>query len=53
MKLVVLYCHFKKFFQDLASKTESLKNKLAEFEAENARMKDILARQDKELLLTG
>ncbi|KAB8586120.1 hypothetical protein FH972_025775 [Carpinus fangiana] len=43
----------KKFFDDSSSKTEALKTKLATSEAENSKLKETLAQQDKELLLVG
>jgi predicted RNase H-like nuclease (RuvC/YqgF family) len=53
MKSMVLYCHLRKFYDDSSSKTEALRTKLTAFEAENSKLKEALAQQDKELLLVG
>jgi predicted nuclease with TOPRIM domain len=53
MKSTVLYCHLRKFYNDSSSETEALKTKLTAFEAENSKLKETLAQQDKELLLVG
>jgi hypothetical protein len=53
MKSMVLYCHFRKFFDDSSSETEALKTKLAVSKAENSKLRETLAQQDKELLLVG
>ena len=51
MKSLVLYCHFWKFSME-AIDVKNVKNKLAESEAENVKLKEIVARQDQELLLS-
>jgi hypothetical protein len=51
MKSMLLYCYFQKFFKDLALDTESLKKKLVESKAENAKLKEMVTQQDEELLL--
>lgn len=43
MKSIVLYCDFRKFLQNSASMTEKLKQKLAESEAKNERLVEIIA----------
>jgi hypothetical protein len=40
MKLVVLYCHFRKFFDDSSFETEALKTKLATSEAEISKLRE-------------
>jgi hypothetical protein len=53
MNSIVQYCYFWKFFIDLALENDSLRNRLAESEAKNAKLKETIARQDEGLLLTG
>jgi hypothetical protein len=52
MKSMLLYCYFWKFFKDSTLDIESLKKKLVESEAENAKLKEMVTWQDEELLLT-
>jgi hypothetical protein len=52
MNSIVQYFYFWKFFTDSALENESLRNRLVESEAKNAKLKETIARKD-EGLLTG
>lgn len=53
MKRICLYCDFIKFLQSSASETEELKKNLEESEAEKAKLRELMAQQDNDLLLAG
>jgi predicted nuclease with TOPRIM domain len=53
MKLLLLYCDFKKYLQSMTTEIEDLKKRLSKSKSEVARLRDLLEDQDVELLITG
>ncbi|XP_059435561.1 uncharacterized protein LOC132168582 [Corylus avellana] len=53
MRSLVLYCYFWKVANDSTTKTNTLQGLVTDLEAENARLKEVVAKQDEELLLLG